>query len=330
MALFSEIIGQEHIKEHLKNAIISGMPSHAYIIQGEEGMGKSMVANAFAGGLLCETGAGEPCLKCHSCKQFMSGNHPDVRIITSEKSNIIKVDEVRKQIIDDIQIKPYSSDYKIYIIPNAQRMNPQAQNALLKTLEEPPQYAVIMLLCTNAKMLLDTIVSRCVTLDIRPLKDSQVSECLMKRYKKPDYMANVIAAFARGSIGRALLLAEDEAFIELRDTAMETVSNLKRMDVMAISDMIKRILALATPPEEFLDYLLLMYRDALVYKSTNSDSRLLFKNDIKLITEMARDNSFEHIENVIREIAGAKNRLRVNVNKDLTLELLILTMQRGD
>lgn len=327
MALFSDIIGQEHIKEHLKNAIISGVPSHAYIIQGEEGMGKTMVANAFANGLLCERGEGEPCQNCHSCKQFMSGNHPDVRVLTPEKPNIIKVDEVRKQIIDDIPIKPYSSDYKIYIIPDAQRMNPQAQNALLKTLEEPPQYVVIMLLCTAATMLLDTIVSRCVTLDLRPLKDSQVSECLMKKFKKPDYMANVIAAFARGSIGRALLLAEDEAFGELRDIAIETVSNIKRMNELDISDLIKRILALETLPEEFPDYLLLFYRDVLVYKSTGKDSRLMFKNDIRLIGETAKDNSYEHIEKIIKEIAVAKNRFRANVNKELTLKLLIMAIQ---
>lgn len=327
MALFSDIIGQEHIKEHLQGAVMSGMPSHAYIIQGEKGMGKMMVAKAFANGLLCENGGAEPCLECHSCKQFLSDNHPDFKILVTEKPNIIKVDEVREQIVNDVVIKPYNSEYKIYVIPEAQRMNPQAQNALLKTLEEPPEYVIIILLCTSASMLLDTIVSRCVTLDLRPLKDSQVCECLMKKYKKPDYMANVIAAFARGSIGRALMLAEDEKFGELKDLAMETVSNINRLDMMGITDLIKRILALETPVEDFLDYLTLWYRDVLVYKSTKKDNSLLFKNDIRLITETAKNYRYEHIERILKEITGARNRLRVNVNKELTMELVLLAIK---
>lgn len=329
MALFSDIIGQEHIKEHLQEAIISGMPSHAYLIQGEEGMGKSMIAKAFANGLVCERGGAEPCLECHSCKQFLSDNHPDVRVLVPENPNIIKVDEVRTQIIDDVGIKPYNDGYKIYIIPDAQRMNQQAMNALLKTLEEPPQYVVIMLLCTSASMLLDTIVSRCVTLNLRPLKDSQVCECLMKTYKKPDYVANVVAAFARGSIGRALLLAEDEKFSGIRELATEMICDINKIDMSEMSNLIKRILALETPPEEFLDYLMLWYRDVLVRKSTGKDNRLLFKNDIRLITEVAERTGYEQIEKIFKEITNARNRLRVNVNKELTIELVLLAI-KGD
>ena len=181
MAGFTQIIGQNHIKEHLQEAILSGMISHAYIFSGEKGSGKSMLADAFANTLLCERGEAEPCMVCHACKQFASGNHPDIRHLTTEKPDAIKVDEIRKQIINDVGIKPYSSEYKIYIIPDAERMNPAAQNALLKTLEEPPSYVVIILLCSNELLLLETIRSRCVTLNLRPLKDAQVQEYLMKQ-----------------------------------------------------------------------------------------------------------------------------------------------------
>lgn len=329
MALFSDIIGQEHIKKHLQDAIVSRMASHAYIIQGEEGMGKSLVAEAFANGLLCERGEAEPCLECHSCKQYLSKNHPDIKVLVPEKSNVIRVNEVRTQIINDVDIKPYSSDYKIYIIPDAQRMNAQAQNALLKTLEEPPEYVVILLLCTSETLLLDTIISRCVTLCLRPLKNEVVCDYLIKKLEIPDYKAAAIAAFARGSIGRALQLAQDKQFDAIRALASEVLRGAKSWDMKGILDAVGSITSLNTRPEEFLDYLILWYRDVLVYKSTQNVNSLLFKEDIRLITEIAAASSFEGIERIIGAINDARDRLRVNVNKELTIELVLLAIKES-
>lgn len=329
MALFSEIVGQEHIKEHLQGAIVSRMTSHAYIIAGETGMGKSLIARTFVNGLMCERGEAEPCLSCHSCKQVLSDNHPDVKILIPEKPNIIKVDEVRKQIINDIEIKPYSSAYKIYIIPAAERMNPAAQNALLKTLEEPPAYAVILLLCSSPSLMLDTIVSRCVTLELRPLKDEQVCDFLMKRLQIPDYKAGIMAAFARGNIGRAMLLAGDEKFDALRFLATDILKGIKSMDISRISSYVGEILSLETAPEEFLDYLLLFFRDVLIYKATKRDKDILLKEDIRLISQVAKDSSYEGIEKILKEISQARDRLRVNVNKELTMELVLLNIKEN-
>lgn len=329
MALFSEIIGQEHIKEHLQGAIMSKMASHAYIISGEEGMGKKMIAKAFAQGLLCERGDSEPCMTCHSCKQFLSNNHPDVKVIVPEKSHLISVEEVRKQIVYDVEIKPYSSEYKIYIVPDAQRMNEKGMNALLKTLEEPPKYAVILLLCTSSSLMLDTIVSRCVTLDIRPLKDSVVCDYLMKNVHVPDYKASVIASFARGNIGRALRLAQDEEFDELRKLAADILRDIKTMDPQEIKEATESILGLQTPPEEFLDYLALWFRDVLMYKSTHKTNNLLFKEDFRLVETMSNNCGFTGIERVIQEISSAKDRLRVNVNKESTIELVLMEIKES-
>lgn len=329
MALFSDIVGQEHIKEHLQSAIVSRMTSHAYIISGEAGMGKSLVAKTFVNGLLCERGEAEPCLNCHSCKQVLSDNHPDVKVLVPEKPNVIKVDEVRRQVINDIEIKPYSAEYKIYIIPGAERMNPAAQNALLKTLEEPPSYAVIILLCAGPSLMLDTIVSRCVTLELRPLKDEQVSDYLMKKLQIPDYKAQIMAAFARGNIGRAMLLAGDEKFDAVRFLATEILKGIKTLDISRISAYIGEILALETEPEEFLDYIQLFYRDVLIYKATRRDKDILLKEDIRLISQAADNSSYEGIEKILKEISGAKDRLRVNVNKELTMELVLLTIKEN-
>ena len=131
----------------LLSAVQADAVSHAYILNGERGSGKRLLANLFAMSLQCQNRAedGEACGKCQSCKQAQSGNQPDIIKVTHEKPNTISVDDIRTQVNNDIVIKPYSSKYKIYIIPEADLMSAQAQNALLKTIEEPPEYAVIML-----------------------------------------------------------------------------------------------------------------------------------------------------------------------------------------
>ena len=174
MLSFKDIIGQDLIKKHFITAIATGNVSHAYILSGEEGMGKRTLAEAFALSLMCQDRhGGEPCGQCHACKQVLSGNHPDVIYVTHEKPASIGVDDVRRQINDTVSIKPYSGGYKLYIVDEAQKMTVQAQNALLKTIEEPPAYVVILLLTSNEEIFLPTILSRCVKLSLKPLTDEQ-------------------------------------------------------------------------------------------------------------------------------------------------------------
>ena len=151
---FNDIIGHEEIIRHLKNAIQTEKVSHSYIFTGDPGSGKKLLAGTYAMTLQCEEGGTEPCGHCDSCKKAIGKNHPDIIMVTHEKPNVITIDEIREQIINDVDIKPYCSPYKIYIVANAELMNPQAQNALLKTIEEPPEYAVIMLLTSNIDALL--------------------------------------------------------------------------------------------------------------------------------------------------------------------------------
>ena len=187
MARFSDIVGQEQIKEHLQNAMERKKVSHAYIIQGERNAGKEFLAKVFAMALECENPQnGEPCQECHSCKQALSGNHPDIMFISHEKPNVIGVDDIRSQINGDVAIKPYRGPKKIYIMNEGEKMTVQAQNALLKTLEEPPEYAVILILTTNVESLLPTILSRCVVLNMKPAKDEQVKQFLMREMEIPD------------------------------------------------------------------------------------------------------------------------------------------------
>lgn len=187
MTGFKDIVGQESIISHMKNAIKLNKISHAYIINGEKGMGKKTIAKIFSMTLQCEKGGDEPCMQCHSCKQAISNNHPDIRWITHEKPSTIAIDEVREQINNDILIKPYSSKYKIYIVDEAEKLTVQAQNALLKTIEEPPAYGIIMLLTNNKDSFLQTILSRCVALEMRPVASTDIINYLREKEKIPDY-----------------------------------------------------------------------------------------------------------------------------------------------
>lgn len=172
MNSFKDVVGHRNIIKYIESAVASDAVSHAYILNGERGSGKKLLANLFSMSLQCQNREedGDACGKCQSCRQAMSGNHPDIIRVTHEKPNTISVDDIRAQVNNDIVIKPYSSKYKIYIIADADLMTVQAQNALLKTLEEPPQYAVIMLLTENAEVLLPTIRSRCVMMKLRNIK----------------------------------------------------------------------------------------------------------------------------------------------------------------
>ena len=159
MGSFKDVVGHKDILKYISSAVENNRVSHAYILNGERGSGKKMLANLFAMTLLCETGDNEPCGKCHSCKQAERGNHPDIIRVTHEKPNSISVDDIRTQVNNTVDIKPYQGPYKVYIIPQADMMTPQAQNAILKTIEEPPSYAVFLLLTENAETLLPTINS---------------------------------------------------------------------------------------------------------------------------------------------------------------------------
>ncbi|MBQ7942544.1 MAG: DNA polymerase III subunit delta' [Lachnospiraceae bacterium] len=324
---WESVIGQEHLTNNLKNALKFQKISHAYIIQGEKSSGKKMVADVFARALLCESEGSKPCNECRSCKQAMNKNHPDVIYIEHEKPNVISVDNVRMQINNDIAIKPYSSAYKIYIMDEAEKMNIQAQNALLKTLEEPPEYAVIFLLTTNIDILLPTILSRCVTLNIKPVASDLIKKHLMEKVEIPDYRASVCASFARGNVGRAIELATDEAFDALKSEALAVLKSISDMEVNQMVAAVKKISEEKLDVGDYLDLCTVWYRDVLLYKSCKNVQHIIFREDISDIQRVAEDNSYEQLEQKIKSVDHARSRLKANVNFDLTMELLFMELK---
>lgn len=326
---FQDIIGQEQIKEHLTGAIEHQKISHAYIIQGERSSGKEFIARVFAQTLQCEKGGTEPCGECHSCKQAMSSNHPDIIKVLHDKPNTIGIDDIREQLTNTVQIKPYSSPYKIYIMNEGEKMTPAAQNALLKTLEEPPAYVVILILVTTIDALLPTIQSRCVTLNMRPVKDELVKRYLMSDVKLTDYKADICVAFARGNIGRAKLLATSEDFDNICHEALSLVGNIKNMSLAEMVAAVKKLHDYQMEADDYLDVLLIWYRDVLMFKATHDTNHLVFKNEISAIRKLADKSAYEGIENIIDAIQKAKQRMQANVKFELVMELLFTTIQEN-
>lgn len=329
MSGFKDVVGHKNIIEYIQNAVREDKVSHAYILNGERGSGKKMLANLFARTLQCESHGTDPCGMCHSCIQMESGSHPDVIYVHHEKPNSISVDDIRTQVNNDIMIKPYQGPYKIYIISEADLMTPQAQNALLKTIEEPPEYAVIFLLAENAQQLLPTITSRCVMLKLRNIRDTLIRKYLMEQMGVPDYKADMCAAFAQGNVGRAIMLANSEQFNELREEAVQLLKYMPDMEMEEIIKAIKRISAYKMEINDYLDIILIWYRDILLYKATQEVDKVVFKDQISFIKEAAKRSSYEGIETVIDALDKAKARLRANVNFDLVMELLLLTIKEN-
>lgn len=294
MRRFADIVGQEHLKEHLENAIKMDKVSHAYIINGEKNAGKEFIAKTFAMALQCENRQGtEPCGECHSCRQALSGNHPDIIFITHEKPGTIGVDDIRRQVNNDVAIKPYKGPKKIYIMNEGEKMTAQAQNALLKTLEEPPEYAVLLILTGNVDSLLQTILSRCVVLNMKPAKDAQIKKYLMETMEIPDYKADICVAFARGNVGKAKLLASSEEFDKVKEEAITLLKYIKEMELNEIVAAIKKITEYKFDVNDYMDILSIWYRDVLLFKATHDANLLIFKEEIQHIRKVADKSAYE-------------------------------------
>lgn len=329
MAGYKDIIGNEQIKEHLKNAITLQRVSHAYIFNGDKGMGKKMVSGTFVMALQCEKGLAEPCMECRSCRQILSGSQPDVKYITHEKPGVISVDEIREQINNDIQIKPYSSRYKIYVMDEAEKMNVQAQNALLKTIEEPPEYAMIILLTSNSEIFLPTILSRCVSLNMKPLNNAQIKDYLMMSMGFPDYQADVVAAFAGGNLGKAIRLASSEDFNEIKNSVIHLLEYIGDMETYEVVLAVKQAEKFKVDIEDYIDLMMVWYRDVLMFKVSRDMNSLTFKDEYIYIKKQAEKISFNGVEEILKAMDKAKVRLRANVNFDLAIEMMYLIIRDG-
>lgn len=329
MANYSDIIGHEDIVKHFKSSIELGKVSHAYILNGEKGAGKKTLASVVAKSLQCETGEPDPCGKCKSCLQAESGNQPDIIWLNHEKPNVITVDEIREQIVNDVDLKPYSSRYKIYIVPDAQLMNPAAQNALLKTLEEPPEYTIIILLTSNVDKILPTIISRCLVLNFKPIEPLDVIEYLIQNLEVDSAKARFCADFAQGNLGKAVRLAISPDYNELKEDSIRLLSNIQDMDIDDIIRAVKSMGKYKLDITDYIDIMTMWFRDILMVKISNSPNKTIFKNEYSVMKKQASKISYEGIERILEAMEKLKVRLEANVNFDIAMELMLLTIKEN-
>ncbi|MCR4671840.1 MAG: DNA polymerase III subunit delta' [Lachnospiraceae bacterium] len=329
MAGFSEVTGHEQIKESLRNALISKKVSNAYIFCGEDGCGKNTLASAFAKALVCEAGYGDSCGMCRSCMRFESGNHPDVRRIIHEKPASIGVDEVRAQLVNDVAEKPYYGGRKVYIIDEAEKLTAEAQNAMLKTLEEPPAYAVILLLANSTEPLLPTILSRCVTLNLRAIGQDTVVRYLMQNCGTPEDQARICAAYSQGNIGKAKAMATQPDFRDMQDYVINMLKRIDGMEEYELIEVISELVQYKDRMSDIFDLMALWYRDVLVLKASSDVNRIIFRNEYYSLQKKANISSYEGLNEIIKAIDKARIRLAANVNFDITMEMLLLTVKEN-
>jgi len=318
--MFEDIIGNDQLIKSLKNSIAKQTVTHAYIFDGDSGMGKSLIAKTFAKALIC-SGQQRPCGVCSSCGAFDNNNHPDVMYIKRAKSTI-GVDVIRDEITKTIDIKPYYGGHKIIIVDDANSMTPQAQNAILKTLENPPLYAVIIFLSTNINDFLPTILSRAIVFKLKPLSKADIKYYLQKNGMDVD---DFYLAYASGNIGRLNKLLSDEEFISFRDEIIDFLINLENQDINGVFANYKLIENYKDKKNDLFGIMALFYRDAIALSQSGN---ILQKDKVVLLTKYAKNHSSTQLIKKLYAVKNAEDALRQNANFQLTMEVMMLNIRK--
>lgn len=222
---FQDLIGQEQVKQLLIESIQTGRIGHAYMFCGPEGIGRKTMAECFAEALLCSSGGVVPCGQCQGCVLLKSGTNPDVIHIRKQEGKAsVGVEEVRL-VQEEISTAPQFGKYKVLIFENAEKMTVQAQNALLKTLEEPPPYIVMILISSNNSQILDTVKSRSVKVDFKRYTNSEIMEAY-KRKSSESTDSRLLCEYADGIIGRALSMAGSDEYGKICDRIVDGLKEL--------------------------------------------------------------------------------------------------------
>lgn len=323
---FSQITGHNKIIEHLQSSILHNRINHAYIFDGIKGIGKMTLAKAFAKALNCEEGGTDACNCCISCKTFDEDNNPDIIYVTHQKKDIT-VSDVREQIVKNITLKPYRNKYKIFIIPEADKMNILAQNAFLKTLEEPPEYGIFLLLCENYNKFLVTILSRCIMFKLYPLPYDMVRDYIVKNMNVPYEQAQLYSTYSQGSIGKAIELINSEEFRDIRDIGIETALKLEDGDMTELYRLVDVLREQKSSLDRILEIMYLVYRDALVIKETRTTDRVIQKDKLMQTETIAEKATEAQLIKRCEAINDTRNRLNRNGNSQLLLETLFFKIK---
>lgn len=321
MYRYSEALCQERIINYLKKIKAAGSISHAYIIQDEFSENAKTIAYAFAMSLHCQKGGVEACYDCHACKQILKNNHPDLIYVEAQNQKSISVGDIREKVNDTVEIKPYSSLYKVYIIDKADSMTVQAQNALLKTMEEPPEYAVIILIAQSLDRFLPTIKSRCIKLHISLISNQVILEKL-RSLGIDSELSKSLASFSRGNLAKALTFSREEN-INIYKENINILTNISSSNSIELYDYAELINARENKMD-FMDFCLMWYRDILLFSVNKNAENIIFKSEYRTLRKLTSVYSFSDLENITDSINHAIEELSSNVNSKYVIKLMLM------
>ena len=320
---FKKIRGQDRQIEILTSSIKRGTVSHAYLFTGIPGIGKRATAIAMAKALNCETGSGDFCDCCISCKKIEHRTHPDIHWVEPE-GDYIKIDQIRRM-QEQIKFTLYEGKSKVVIIYKAQNMNLQSSNCLLKTLEEPPPHTVLILLTTAPYRMLPTIRSRCQRVMFQPLSSELISEIVREMHGGDNEKFKLSASLAGGSVGKAIQWMEGDA-LKGRKELLERINQLTKGHVTATLDLAESLGEDKEVLMEILDLLRLWFRDLLVYKETNAPHYLINQDLEDDVSRKAFLSSWPDLFEKVKILTDVQLALYGNVNPRIAMESMLLKL----
>ena len=325
---FKDIVGQERAIKILTKSQKENKISSSYIFVGSEGTGKKLTAIEFTKAVNCLNLNKnlEACDNCHSCNEIDKQYCPDLKIVKTTKG-LIKIEQIRG-IRKEIELKPFRSKKKVYIIDKAEKMTLEASNCLLKTIEEPPYYAIIILICSKIDPILPTIVSRCQIVNFGLITSLKIKEILLNKIDNLEKdKAEIISKLAQGSIGKAFKLSIDKEYFIRREEVLDYLSAISPgkygNDIFAkVEKMISEIDRI----EEILEIIKLWYRDILIIKNTGNQKYIINCDKLEIFGKKSQVYSQKMLIDILDYLEQVEEYLMKNVNKRLILERLFIKM----
>jgi DNA polymerase-3 subunit delta' len=337
---WSSILGHDDVIERLRGSLARGRLAHAYLLVGPEGIGKGLVARELAATVQCARQGDEACGQCPACHKVAHGNHPDVafvrrieRTAKGARRTQILIDQVREEIQDPIAYKPFEGRYKVFVICDAEQMSEEAQNCLLKTLEEPPPHSLLLLVASRLEPFVDTVVSRCQVLRFRPLPTELAERILVGQHAMDADAARVLARLSGGSPGRALRYADEGSL----DTAVWLLGQLAvarpGAEFVVAADLLDTVRNKGDRLEDarealrpVLALLALAWRDLLFGASGYPPELLAWSGDTQQLGPLGEGLTPARARRLVDRTIEARDQLDANANIKLLVENLLLDL----
>lgn len=310
---FDELYGHAPVKRTLQKMLETGHIANAYVFEGPAGVGKRFCAELFAKALLCESDTQNtaPCGTCSACRKVASGNHPDIiRVTKAVNGASVGVDEIREQILNEVYLKPYLATRRVVLIGEADALTESAQNALLKVLEEPPEYITFILCVTGKDKLLETVLSRSCVMTFFPLPKEEVLRYLGERFA--EQQANLAAGISQGSIGSALEFLSEEHGEKLFEDSIAHFVSLKG-DAAIVQEVASFLLEEREHIDKVCNFMMTFLRDCIFVKSGLAH-RVIYTSKLSQIRIFAEDINKQHLVSAFDRLTALQLRLVENLN----------------